>query len=232
MLQQLVPINFNFKHFHRIVHNVVCDTFNCQVACLVHLWGVRTKVAQTETSWASVTGHPPLRGFSIYECSQSVQTIFITCKSSFCIGQSSMGINYKVSQGQIGRAVMLQEEEEIIIFLRLPSKHVWHLLCTVTADLDLWSHSTLLIFPTWEPTSTTVSVVLQVERFWYLNSMNYRPDNITHSNVYSFHSSACQFTNSVTVKWYIFHVYILYFTGHKSSATNLQCTLEPLHFSH
>jgi hypothetical protein len=32
-----------------------------------------------------------------------------------------MGINYIVSQGQIGRAVMLQEEEEeIVIFFAVP----------------------------------------------------------------------------------------------------------------
>jgi hypothetical protein len=87
---------------------------------------------------------------------------------------------------------------------------VRNLLCIVTAGLNSWNHSMHLAFSTRDAISTTVNVALQMERFGNSSGTNYKLDHITYSNAFSFHSSAFRFTSSVTVKWYTFHVNILY----------------------
>jgi hypothetical protein len=94
-------------------------------------------------------------------------------------------------------------------FCFLPFQTLWNLLCTVTADVDLWNHSTHLVFSTWDTILTTSSVGLQVERCGNSSGTNYRLDHITYINAFSFYSSAFWFMSNVTVKWYIFHVYTL-----------------------
>jgi hypothetical protein len=95
-------------------------------------------------------------------------------------------------------------------FWRLSYKHLRNLLCTVTADLDSWNHSTYLAFPTWDAILTTVSVALQAERFGNSSGTNYKLDHITSLNAFGFHSSAFRFMRNVTVKSYTFHGHALH----------------------
>jgi hypothetical protein len=61
---------------------------------------------------------------------------------------------------------------------------------------------------------TTVTVVLQVERFGNSSGTNYKGDDITFSDAFGFHSSAFRF-----MKWFAFHVYILYYSILKKRTT-------------
>jgi hypothetical protein len=96
-------------------------------------------------------------------------------------------------------------------------------VCSVTAESDLWNHSKLLGFHTWDAILTPVIIALYVESVCKSNGTNYKLDYITDSNAFSFHSSAFWFISSITVKWYVLHVYALYITTneyrHKNFAT-------------
>jgi hypothetical protein len=65
---------------------------------------------------------------------------------------------------------------------------------------------------TWDATLATVSVALQMERFGNSSGTNHELHRVTYSNALIFHPSAFRFMSNVSVKWYTFHLYILYIT--------------------
>jgi hypothetical protein len=133
--------------------------------------------------------------------------VHYACCSKFGKDWLSLGASSFTDEANL---ITIYTTYESTFLLVIPFQTLWNLLCTVSTDLDSGNHRTHLAFSTWDAIFTTMSLVLQVERFRNWSVMNYKLDHIISSDPFSFHTYAFQVMSSAAVKWYTFHLYILY----------------------